>query len=45
MKSHPVSISLAEIRAIVLRSQGLADNVAPFGVGKAGVLAAIQTLG
>jgi uncharacterized protein YcaQ len=45
MKSHPVSISLAEIRAIVLRSQGLADNVAPFGFGKAGVLEAIQTLG
>jgi uncharacterized protein YcaQ len=41
----PVSLSLAEIRSIVLRSQGLADSQSPFGLGKAGVLKAVQHLG
>src|SRR6267154_2409269 len=43
--SHPASLSLAEARAISLRSQGLAEDPAPFGSGKAAVLAAIQHLG
>jgi uncharacterized protein len=45
MRSPPVSLSLAEVRAIVLRSQGLADSESPFGLGKAAVLKAIQHLG
>jgi uncharacterized protein YcaQ len=44
MKTEPISISLAEARAIVLRSQGLADDPAPFGLGKPGVLQAIKHL-
>jgi uncharacterized protein YcaQ len=41
----PLLLSLAELRAIVLRSQGLADRESPFGLGKAAVLEAIQHLG
>jgi uncharacterized protein YcaQ len=41
----PLLLSLAEVRAIVLRSQGLADQESPFGLGKAAVLEAIQHLG
>jgi uncharacterized protein len=41
----PLPLSLAEVRAIVLRSQGLADRESPFGLGKAAVLEAIQHLG
>jgi len=41
----PLLLSLAEIRAIVLRSQGLADQDSPFGLGKAAVLETIQHLG
>lgn len=42
---NPLILSLAEVRAIVLRSQGLADQESPFGLGKAGVLEAIRHLG
>jgi uncharacterized protein YcaQ len=45
MRPAPPALSPAEIRAIVLRSQGLADDPAPFGTGKSGVLSAIQHLG
>jgi uncharacterized protein YcaQ len=45
MRLPPVSLSLAEVRAIVLRSQALADNESPFGLGKAAVLKAVQHLG
>jgi len=45
MKQAPVVLSLAEVRAIALRSQGLADAEAPFGFGKAGVLRTVQHLG
>ena len=45
MISHPVSLTPAEVRAIVLRSQGLADNEAPFGLGKPAVLKAVEHLG
>lgn len=45
MTSYPVSLSLAEVRAIVLRSQGLADNESPFGLGKPAVLKAVEHLG
>jgi uncharacterized protein len=41
----PLLLSLAEVKAIVLRSQGLADQESPFGLGKAAVLEAIQHLG
>jgi uncharacterized protein len=41
----PVSISLSQVRAIALRSQGLAEDVSPFGLGKAAVLKVIQHLG
>lgn len=41
---HPV-ISLGEARRIALRAQGLAEDEAPFGCGKTGVLRAIQHLG
>src|SRR4051812_17909709 len=41
----PPTISLAEARAISLRAQGLADDSAPFELGKAAVLKAIQHLG
>jgi uncharacterized protein len=41
----PVSLSVAEVRAIVLRSQRLAEDVLPFGLGKTAVLKAIQHLG
>ena len=40
-----VTLSLAEVRAIALRSQGLADDLAPFGLGKDAVLKTIQHLG
>jgi len=43
--SSAISLSLAEARAISLRSQGLADKGAPFGSGKSAVLAAIEHLG
>ena len=43
--AKPLSLSLAQARAISLRSQGLADDSAPFGLGKEGVLAAIRHLG
>ena len=45
MTSHPVSLSPAEVRSIVLRSQGLADNESPFGLGKPAVLKAVERLG
>ena len=45
MTSHPVSLSPAEVRSIVLRSQGLADNESPFGLGKPAVLKAVEHLG
>jgi uncharacterized protein len=38
-------LSVTELRAIVLRSQGLAEDVSPFGLGKIAVLKAIQHLG
>src|SRR5258707_7509943 len=41
----PVSLSVTEVRAIVLRSQRLAEDVLPFGLGKTAVLKAIQHLG
>jgi uncharacterized protein len=41
----PVSLSVTEVRAIVLRSQRLAEDVSPFGLGKTAVLKAIQHLG
>ena len=40
-----VSLSLSEVRAIVLRSQGLAEDPWRFGLGKTAVLKAIQHLG
>src|SRR5260370_2116965 len=40
-----VSLSVAEVRAIVLRSQRLAEDVLPFGLGKTAVLKTIQHLG
>ncbi|HSI85079.1 MAG: winged helix-turn-helix domain-containing protein [Candidatus Methylacidiphilales bacterium] len=40
-----VPLSLTEARAIALRSQGLADVEAPFGLGKEGVLNALHHLG
>lgn len=45
MKPRPRSISLSEARAIALRAQGLADEPAPFGNGKAAVLETIRHLG
>ena len=42
---NPLLLSMAEVRAIVLRAQGLADLESPFGLGKAAVLEAIQHLG
>ena len=45
MKSDLPCLSLAEVRAIALRSQGLAENEAPFGHKKAAVLKAVQHLG
>jgi uncharacterized protein len=42
---NPLLLSRAEVRAIVLRSQGLGDQESPFGLGKAAVLEAIQHLG
>jgi uncharacterized protein YcaQ len=41
----PVSLSMTEVRAIVLRSQRLAEDLSPFGLGKTAVLEAIQHLG
>ena len=41
----PVSLSVTEVRAIVLRSQRLAEDRLPFGLGKTAVLKAIQHLG
>jgi len=41
----PVSLSITEVRAIVLRSQGLAEDLLPFGLGKTAVLRAIKHLG
>jgi uncharacterized protein len=41
----PVPLSVTKVKAIVLRSQGLAENASPFGLGKAAVLKAIQHLG
>jgi uncharacterized protein len=45
MKTPLASLSAAEVRAIVLRSQGLAEDASPFGLGKPAVLKAIQHLG
>ncbi|CAN5446622.1 crosslink repair DNA glycosylase YcaQ family protein [soil metagenome] len=45
MPSAPLSLSLAEARALSLRAQGLAEASAPFGLGPAGTLAALQHLG
>src|SRR4051812_31341507 len=45
MKNEPVKISLVEARRIALRAAGLGEQEAPFGLGKAGVLKAIQHLG
>lgn len=39
------TISLSEARNIALRSQGLADEASPFGVGKEASLRAVQHLG
>jgi len=44
-KPSPVSLSLAETRGIVLRAQGLAEEVMPFGAGKGAVLEAVRHLG
>jgi len=44
-RRSPVSMSLTEVRAIALRSQRLAEDLSPFGLGKAAVLKAIQHLG
>jgi hypothetical protein len=41
----PTPLSVTEVKAIVLRSQGLAENASRFGLGKAAVLKAIQHLG
>jgi uncharacterized protein YcaQ len=41
----PVSLSVTEVRAIVLRSQKLSEDPSPFGLGKTAVLKAIQHLG
>src|ERR1700751_688352 len=41
----PVLLSITEVRAIVLRSQGLAEDLLPFGLGKTAVLKAIKHLG
>jgi len=38
----PVSLSVTEVRAIVLRSQRLAEDVLPFGLGKTAVLVSAQ---
>lgn len=43
--SEHLTLSLAQARAIILRAQGLADDRAPFGLGKAAVLAAVEHLG
>jgi len=43
-RRSPVSMSLTEVRAIALRSQRLAEDLSPFGLGKAAVLRAIQHL-
>jgi uncharacterized protein len=40
-----VSLSVTEVRAIVLRSQRLAEDLLPFGLGKTAVLKAIEHLG
>ena len=40
-----VSLSISEARRIALRAQGLADDEAPFGLGKVGALRAIEHLG
>jgi uncharacterized protein YcaQ len=45
MKTGVTRLSLTEARAIALRTQGLADNRAPFGPGKAGALKALRHLG
>jgi uncharacterized protein YcaQ len=44
-RRSPVSMSLTEVRAIALRSQRFAEDLSPFGLGKAAVLKAIQHLG
>lgn len=41
----PIVLSPEQVRAIALRSQGLAEDDAPFGDGKAAVLKAIEHLG
>ena len=40
-----VRLTPAEIRGVVLRAQGLAEELAPFGVGKGAVLEAVRHLG
>ncbi len=45
MPSAPLSLTLAEARALSLRAQGLAEDPAPFALGPAGALAALQHLG
>lgn len=44
-ESAPITISLADARVIAVRAQGLADDPAPFGLGKPAVLKAVQHLG
>jgi hypothetical protein len=44
MKTPSASLSATEVRAIVLRSQGLAEEVSAFGLGKKAVLKTIQHL-
>ena len=43
--AQPITLPLPEARAIALRAQGLAEDAAPFGLGQAGTLAALEHLG
>lgn len=45
MTMPPLVVSSPEARAISLRAQGLAEDAAPFGPGKAGALKAVEHLG
>ena len=41
----PIAITATEARSIAMRAQGLAEDMAAFGSGKAGALKAVQHLG
>jgi uncharacterized protein len=41
----PITITATEARSIAMRAQGLAEDMAPFGRGKAAALKAVQHLG